>query len=183
MTKGHSTNGEEKTEDKDNNKAETKDESKEENKEESKEDKKEEKKKYEPKGTVCDTHNLYETKPDESGNVSWTKDYPESLVAPAEDEESAQYALIVRHSKCYDGRKSLKIHSIVVQSEPLKEFLGKVLENYPGVTTTLERLEFYNPFKPLVHRWEQFIEFREKLEDSEDVTKKHVDLLYKVGFH
>ncbi|KAJ5108001.1 hypothetical protein N7456_004676 [Penicillium angulare] len=137
-----------------------------------------EKKKYEPHGSIIDVHKLYQTKPDESGNTSWTKDYPESLIAPAEDEESAQYALIVRHSKCYDGRKSLSIHSIVVQSEPLKEFLGKVLENYPGVTTTLKRLEFNTPFKSMVHRWEQFIKFRE--EEQDPTTRKHVDLLHKI---
>ncbi|KAJ5564920.1 hypothetical protein N7513_001162 [Penicillium frequentans] len=175
-TNGTLTNGEKnsekKTEDKTGDKTETKEKTDEEKKEE------EEEKKYEPHGSICDVHKLYQTKPDESGNTSWTKDYPESLVAPAEDEESAQYALIVRNAKCYDGRKSLSIHSVIVQSEPLKKFLGKVLEDYPGVTTTLERLEFHSPFKPMVHRWEQFIQFRE--EEDDPATKKHVDLLYKV---
>ncbi|KAJ5935338.1 AAA family ATPase [Penicillium verhagenii] len=139
---------------------------------------KKEEKKYEPHGSICDIHKLYQTKPDESGNTSWTKDYPESLVAPAEDEESAQYALIVRNAKCYDGRKSLSVHSVIVQSDPLKKFLSKVLENYPGVTTTLERLEFHSPFRPLVHRWEQFVQFRD--EEQDPTTKTHVNLLYKV---
>ena len=133
---------------------------------------------YKPQGSICDVHNLYETKPDESGNTSWTKDYPESLVAPAEDAESAQYALIVRYSKCYNGRKSLQIHSIVIQSEPLRQFLGKVLEGYPNVTATLERLEFTNPFRPLVHRWENFLQEREK--ETDVTTKEHVELLYNI---
>ncbi|KAJ5778082.1 hypothetical protein N7520_001328 [Penicillium odoratum] len=168
-TNGTLTNGEKKPEDKTEPKIEDKAETKDEKKEE---------KKYEPHGSICDIHKLYQTKPDESGNTSWTKDYPESLVAPAEDEESAQYALIVRNAKCYDGRKSLSVHSVIVQSEPLKKFLGKVLENYPGVTTTLERLEFHTPFKPLVHRWEQLVQLRE--EEQDPMTKTHVDLLYKV---
>lgn len=100
------------------------------------------------------------------------------MLAPAEDAESAQYAVIVRNAKCYDGRKSLQIHSIVIQSQALKEFLGKVLEDYPGVTTTLERLEFNHPFKPMVHRWENFLDYREKEQDA--TTKLHVDLLHKI---
>lgn len=138
----------------------------------------EDQKSYAPPGTICNVHNVYQTKPDENGETTWTKDFPETLVAPAEDAESAQYAVIVRNAKCYDGRKSLQIDSIVVQSEPLKEFLGKVLDGYPGVTTTLERLEFHRPFKPIVHRWENFLSCREKEQDQ--TTKEHVALLYKI---
>ncbi|KAJ5679320.1 hypothetical protein N7462_007564 [Penicillium macrosclerotiorum] len=139
----------------------------------------EEEVKYALPGSICDVRNLYQTKPDENGETSWTKDLPESLIAPVEDAESAQYALIVRHTKCYDGRKSLSIHSVVVQSESLKNFLGKVLAGYPGVTTTLERLEFHSPFRPLVHRWEDLINAREE-QELDPVTKEHVDLFYKI---
>ncbi|KAJ5168359.1 uncharacterized protein N7482_003953 [Penicillium canariense] len=139
----------------------------------------EEETKYAPHGSICGARNLYQTKPDENGETSWTKDLPETLVAPAEDEDSAQYAMLVRHTKCYDGRKSLSIHSVVVQSEALKTFLGKVLDGYPGVTTTLERLEFTQPFKPLVHRWEDLVMARED-EVLDAVTKEHVDLFYKI---
>ncbi|KAJ5595295.1 uncharacterized protein N7459_001503 [Penicillium hispanicum] len=133
---------------------------------------------YKPQGSICGVHNLYQTKPDESGNTSWTKDYPESLVAPAEDAESAQYALIVRNAKCYDGRRSLEMHSIVIQSEPLRQFIGKVLAGYPGITPTLERLEFTSPFRPFVHRWENFLQARE--EETDATTKEHAELLYKI---
>lgn len=95
-----------------------------------------------------------------------------------EDAESAQYALIVRNAKCYTGRKILSIHSVVVQSESLRKFLGKVLEGYPGVTTTLERLEFSAPFKPLAHRWENLLKLRDEEQDS--TTKEHVELFYKI---
>lgn len=135
--------------------------------------------KYASPGTLCGVHNVYQTKPDENDETSWSKELPETIVDPAEDAESAQYALIVRNVKCYDGRKSLSIHSIVIQSEFLKTFLGKVLEGYPGVTATLERLEFTAPFKPLVHRWEDFLKAREA-EDLDETTKQHVDLLYKI---
>ncbi|KAF7114925.1 hypothetical protein CNMCM5793_000695 [Aspergillus hiratsukae] len=133
---------------------------------------------YAPPGTICEIHNLYQSKPDESGRTSWTKKKPDDLPSADENSESAQYALIVRHVKCYDGRKPLKIHSIVVQSERLKEVLGKVLDRYPGVTMTLERVEFRSPFKPFVHRWERFASARDQELDS--VTKSHVDLLYTI---
>ncbi|KAJ5156611.1 hypothetical protein N7492_009414 [Penicillium capsulatum] len=133
---------------------------------------------YSARGSICNTHNVYRTKPDENGETSWTKELPDTLTEPAEDAESAQYALIVRNEKCYDGRKSLSIHSVVIQSEPLKQFLGKALERYPGVTTTLERLEFKTPFKPLVHRWENILKLRD--EEQDPTTKEHVDLFYRI---
>jgi hypothetical protein len=66
----------------------------------------------------------------------------------------------------------------VIQSEPLKRLLGKVLHKYPGVTTSLERLEFSSPFKPLVHRWEALTKARN--EEQDKLTKEHVDLFYKI---
>ncbi|KAJ5380366.1 uncharacterized protein N7496_002794 [Penicillium cataractarum] len=134
---------------------------------------------YAPRGSICDVRNLYQTQPDEDGETSWTKDLPETLVEPVENNESAQYALIVRNIKCYDGWKSLSIKSVVVQSEPLKTFLGKVLKGYPGVTASLDHLEFTRPFKPLLHRWENFVQLREE-EELDPTTKEHVDLFHKV---
>lgn len=139
--------------------------------------------KLEPKqfalpGSICDVHNLYQTKPDERGKQSWTEKYPDDLVDPAESSESGRYALLVRNAKCYDGRKSLQIHSIVVQSKPLKTFLANVMRGYPGITMELDRVEFKRPFKPFVHRWEQLIEARDSVRDI--TMKSHVDLLYEV---
>lgn len=67
----------------------------------------------------------------------------------------------------------------MIQSDFLKTFLGKVLQGYPGVTVTLERLEFVAPFKPLVHRWEDLLKARQE-EDLDETTKQHVDLLYTI---
>jgi len=133
--------------------------------------------KYAPKGSVCGIQNLYQTKRDENGCTSWSKKLPEVEEA-AENDESAQYAVILRYTKCYDGRRALQLHSVVIQSEPLKRFLGNVLHKYPGVTTTLDRLEFSQPFRPLVHRWEALIKAHE--EEQDELTKKHVDLFYKI---
>jgi hypothetical protein len=133
---------------------------------------------YAAPGSICNVHNLYQTKPDERGRTSWTDKYPDNLVEPGEKSDSSQYALIVRNSKCYDGRKSLQVHSIVVQSQPLKTFLGAVLEGYPGITIELDRVEFGRPFKPFVHRWEQFCKARNNETDMS--VKSHVDLLYGI---
>ncbi|KAJ5665884.1 uncharacterized protein N7477_008332 [Penicillium maclennaniae] len=97
---------------------------------------------------------------------------------PAENDESAQNALISRYIKCYDERRPLQLHSVVIQSEPLEKFLGTALDKYPGVTTTLGRLEFSKPFKPPVHRWEAFTKARDEEEDP--TSKEHVDLFRKV---
>lgn len=132
-----------------------------------------------PLGTICNVQNLYRTKPDELGKTTWTKELPETLAQPVENDQSAQYALVVRNVKCYDGRKSLSVHSVIVQSEPLKIFLGKVLDGYPGVTTSLRRLELTQPFEPLIHRWENLVKARED-EELDRTTKEHVDLFYNI---
>jgi hypothetical protein len=132
-----------------------------------------------PLGTICDVQNLYRTKPDELGRTTWTKELPETLAQPVENDQSAQYALLVRNVKCYDGRKSLSVHSVIVQSEPLKIFLGKLLDGYPGVTTSLRRLELTQPFEPLVHRWENLVKAREE-EELDQTTKDYVDLFYNI---
>lgn len=133
---------------------------------------------YEPEGTLCDFRTLYQTKPDVYGKHSWTKEVPIDLPDPVEDAESAQYALIVRKEKCYDGRRSLSIHSVIVQSERLKEFLKKALKDYPGITPTLQRLEITSPFRPFVHRWEEITKLRD--EEQDPTAKAHVDLFYRI---
>ncbi|KAE8318773.1 P-loop containing nucleoside triphosphate hydrolase protein [Aspergillus transmontanensis] len=133
---------------------------------------------YAPTGSISEVHNLYESKPDKRGRTTWTKEYPDDLTVPAENTESGQYALLVRNVKCYDGRKPLQIHSIVVQSELLKEFLVKVFKDYPGLTMTLKRVEFKPPFMPFVHRWEEFSNARDEVKDP--MTKSVVDLLYNI---
>lgn len=133
---------------------------------------------YLPAGTLTQVRDLYQTKPDSKGNRSWTTTYPDDLEEPPENAEAAQYALIVRHTKCYDGRRKLRLASMVIQSALLKKVLAKVFDKYPGVTPNLERLEFSAPFKPFVHRWEKFIEARANETDAK--TKEHLELLWTV---
>jgi len=129
-------------------------------------------------GRIADVKNLYQSKPDNRGKTTWVDTYPDDLEEAAENAETARYALLIRNSKCYDGRKKLQIDSIVVQSPLLKEVLGKVFKNYPGITTTLDRLTFKAPFQPFVHRWRNLLEALESKQDPE--SKSHVQLFHQV---
>jgi hypothetical protein len=133
---------------------------------------------YAPAGTIPQARNLYEGKSDRRGRCSWTTDYPDDLEEPIETVESAQYALLIRKKKSYDGRKKLEIHSIVVQSSLLKKVLGVVLQDYPGIVTNLQRVEFSAPFQPFVHRWENFAKAKE--DETDEETKQHLMLLWDV---
>ncbi|KAF2232365.1 P-loop containing nucleoside triphosphate hydrolase protein [Viridothelium virens] len=130
-----------------------------------------------PTGSLPKIRNLYEARHKQRA-LPWTAKYPDDLEEPLENAESAQYALLVRYNKCYDMRKKLRLDSIVVQSPLLKSVLRSVLDKYPGITTSLQRLEFSAPFQPFVHRWEQLSEARKKQTHPE--VCEHLDLLWNV---
>lgn len=129
-------------------------------------------------GMITDVKNLYQSKPDNQGKITWVDKYPDDLEEAAENAESARYALLIRNSKCYDGRKKLQIDSIVVQSPLLKQVLGSVLKDYPGITTTLDRLTFKAPFQAFIHRWKNLLEALECEQDPE--TKDHLKLFHRI---
>jgi len=115
-------------------------------------------KKLDPKlvGMSVGFKNLYSGKEDRHGRFQWQDKIPEDVLKPAEDAETQKWALIIRHVKVYnDPRKTLGIHSIVVQSPLLKKLLEGVLAGYPGVTVGLQRLEFSGRFEPLIHRFSE----------------------------
>lgn len=128
-------------------------------------------------GMISDVKNLYQSKPDNSGQFSWVDKYPDNLEEATENAESARYALLIRNKKCYNGRKSLQIDSIVVQSPLLKKSLGRVLANYHGITTSLERLTFNAPFQPFVHRWTNLVQLLD--DESDPEAKAHLDLFHR----
>lgn len=135
---------------------------------------------YAPSGSLSSARHLYEGPPDRSNRKTWTTVYPTDLEEPIENKDSAQYALLVRSKKSYDGRRKLEIHSIVVQSHVLKEILGDVLRGYPGINTKLERVEFKAPFECFVHRWDAFELARKELGESKDDSqaKEHFNLFW-----
>jgi len=90
-----------------------------------------------------------------TSHTQWTTQYPTRAGPPAEDAYSLQHALIARYKFSDDPSKTLDLHSFVVQSPLLKQSLARVLHEYPGIMTELERLEFNAPFECFVHRWDQ----------------------------
>lgn len=131
-----------------------------------------------PAGMICEVTNLYQSKPDKYGSFIWVDKYPADLEDPVENAKTARYALLVRNKRSNDTRKKLRIDSIMVQSPLLKTAIGRVLKNYPGITTSLDRLEFRPPFKPFVHRWADLVA---ALKDEEDTaTKSHLELFHRI---
>jgi hypothetical protein len=117
---------------------------------------------------------LYSGKEDKKGRFQWQATIPEDLPTPAEDAESAKWAIIVRNVRVFhDPKKVLEMHSIVVQSPYLKDLLAEVLAGYPGVTPHLARLEFTGRFEPLIHRWS---ELKKAIETMKDARSKSEDL-------
>lgn len=129
-------------------------------------------------GMICETKNLYQ-KIDRYNKAVWTEEYPDDLQEAAENEETQKFAILVRNKKSYDSRKSLEIDSIVVQSPLIKQVLRDVLKDYPGVTTTLNRLTFASPFRPFVHRWHEFTDAVSS-DKYDETARDHAKLLYDV---
>ena len=143
-------------------------------------------KELEPEETVA--HGMLgEYKPfyqhrDKDGRLKWTVDEPDDVTEPIEGKATAKYAFLVRLRKSADTRKKYDIDSIIVQSPLLKQQLGVGLANYPGITTTLDRLVFQAPFKPFVHRWQRLLSLLDSLQDADPAPTEHLklfmDLLY-----
>ncbi|GAB7344609.1 hypothetical protein MBLNU457_3099t1 [Dothideomycetes sp. NU457] len=108
---------------------------------------------------------LYSGKEDRRGRYQWQTTIPKDVGRPAEDAETAKWALIIYN----DPQKVLAMHSIVVQSPYLKDFLKRVLAGYPGVTVGLDRLEFSGRFEPLIHRWKELNAALDELKTDVDV--------------
>ncbi|KAK8099065.1 uncharacterized protein PG998_012306 [Apiospora kogelbergensis] len=131
-------------------------------------------------GSLSDVKNIYRSPKDKDGVWTWVNKYPEDVEEAAENEETAQYAVLVRNIKSPDSRKKLEAHSIVIQSPWLKTALGKILKDYPGVACELERLIFEAPFQPFVHRWKDFVKYKSEEAELDDTTKEHLTILYDI---
>ncbi|KAH0352941.1 P-loop containing nucleoside triphosphate hydrolase protein, partial [Aureobasidium melanogenum] len=131
--------------------------------------------KLDPKlvGMSVGVKNLYAGKEDRRGRFQWQETIPEDLVPPAENAETQKWAFIARYIKVYgDPRRTLALHSIVIQSPLLKKVLQDVLADYPNVTVGLQRLEFSGKFECLIHR---FPELDSKIEKLQQLLKHEKD--------
>ncbi|KAK0101594.1 hypothetical protein ONS95_006757 [Cadophora gregata] len=120
-------------------------------------------------GFICKALDFYRK------DGEWSQTSPYHLPEAAENNETAQHAILKRNEKSSDSRKKLSLHSIIIQSPLIKSVLGKVFEGYDGITTELDRLELKKPFEPFVHRWEKFRLARNYEQDPD--TRDHLDLL------
>ncbi|KAL8771423.1 MAG: hypothetical protein Q9209_003091 [Squamulea sp. 1 TL-2023] len=128
-------------------------------------------------GMIPEIKGFYPAERDDlTGRCHVTDKRPQDLPKPEETEENGRYALVIRYSRCYDGRKNLSVSSIVVQSPLLKMVLGWVLKDYPCMAPELDRLELVSPFRPFVHRWQRLTNALEWEQDPE--TKSHIQLFY-----
>lgn len=131
-----------------------------------------------PVGSIDCAKHIYKGPVDDQGNWTWVDNCPDDVAEAAENEETAKNALVVRNTKSADSRKKFEIHSIVIQSPWLKRALGEILNDYPGVYCSLERLEFKAPFEPFVHRWGDLVDFMKKMHDEK--TEKHMSILFEI---
>ena len=131
-------------------------------------------------GMVPEIKNLYQGKKDSHNRRPWVETIPDDLAEPVENEKSAKFALLIRNIKCYDGRRALSIESIIIQSPLIRDALKKVLDNYPGITPGVDRMEIKPPFQAFVHRWDKFAAVLDQEEDP--ATRAHLELLYTVIF-
>ncbi|KAK6863523.1 hypothetical protein PG995_000051 [Apiospora arundinis] len=78
------------------------------------------------------------------------------------DKRMAQHSIVHRwkQGKTLDWIS----YSISLRGEALKT-LAVVLEGYPGIDTSVEEFVLHKPYKPVLHRWEAFKEFRDTVED------------------
>ncbi|KAM3447880.1 hypothetical protein MY3296_008296 [Beauveria thailandica] len=131
-------------------------------------------------GMVADTKDLF-AKFDADGNRSWSDKPPTDLEEAPENETTQKYAIIVRKKKPKraSSTKPLEIDSLIIQSPLLKNALGDILQDYPGITTDVTRLKFYAPFECFMHRWEEFEEAT--IDEHRDATtREHLQLLHNI---
>ena len=90
------------------------------------------------------------------GREEWTPD--DIDIDPEESSNARKYALIVRCEKSFEGKSSLVLHSITIQSQLIRKLLDDVFDEYKGITTKLKNLTFHAPFHGFFYRWDRFQE-------------------------
>ncbi|KAI8161613.1 ATP-dependent zinc metalloprotease FtsH [Colletotrichum sp. SAR 10_70] len=112
----------------------------------------------------------------------WEDWAPEYVGLAGSAAASAKFALIARREvnvEATDGNV-LALHSVIVNSPHIKRALGDVFSGYPGISTTLKKVEFKAPFQPFFHRWRALQKCVEDEDGVDELARQHVKLLYDV---
>lgn len=88
--------------------------------------------------------------------TNWVKTPPQSIAEPKKKDKAAKYAVTARYaSRKKDMQVMTSVHSIAVHSQHVKDVLRNVLGKRPDVNIGRGDANFYPPFQPLVHAWEE----------------------------
>ncbi|KAL4972364.1 hypothetical protein BDW66DRAFT_154781 [Aspergillus desertorum] len=136
-------------------------------------------------GTECAIQTVYEGPPKCACGKNWVTEYPGSSRRVNEQQQhlpTKQRALIVRMAKSdRDGTgKALTLHSIVVQSQSLKETLGEVFECKGITSPSLKKLVFNAPFHPFIYRWSRLGEILKRQKKRGQADAAYTQLLLDV---
>lgn len=125
-------------------------------------------------GTICEIKDVYKGKASCPCCITWSAE-PQKKITTATATDTSGYAILARQTEGHgDFGRELKLHSMVIQSDLIKDVLNEVLKGYPGITTGLEHLTVEAPFAAFYHRW---AELTEAYETSTGKTQEHLKLL------
>jgi hypothetical protein len=128
-------------------------------------------------GTIPAIKDVYKGKASCPCCITWSAE-PQKKITTSAATDTSGYAILARQTEGHgDFGRELKLHSMVIQSELIKEVLNDVLKGYPGITTGLENLTVEAPFAAFYHRW---AELTEAFEASTGTTKEHMQLLISI---
>ncbi|KAH8703663.1 P-loop containing nucleoside triphosphate hydrolase protein [Talaromyces proteolyticus] len=129
-------------------------------------------------GELSEIKTIYQ-RPDEEENVSWVDECPKEITTgPDRNAKSTQFAIILRQKQSKSPLRALEAHSIVIQSQALRDALSEyVFKDYPGPVWEVDRVVFEAPFRPFVNRWAKFQKLK-KRRNLDGKTKEHIALLY-----
>lgn len=127
-------------------------------------------------GMRCESKRLYGQDGGRGIGLMWCEEMPEAFREAGAFEKWAEFAILTR-LQLVSGKQ--KLHSIVIQSPVLKQALKRVMAGYPGLFFGTNPVEIEAPFKPFVHRWDDFVRAcDDENTDAEELS--HLKLLESI---
>jgi hypothetical protein len=116
-------------------------------------------------------HSMYEGPRNCQCCTNWVDERPDDIYEKKEEKVDEKAPILVRRKRITEGSKVFQIHSIEIQSAPLRSILAKVFDRYDCIMPTMGYLTFLPPFRPFYWRWEEF-EAAVKGEKDEKLAKQ-----------